>query len=120
MLFKNPVFFHKKPQVFQNPVLPKTSSFSKTTAFSKPRPFKNPVFFSKLRPFKTPSFFQKPQVFQNHGFFKNPGHFQTPRYKNSTFFKISVFLKFHSKVRPFSPNPGVFIKTHFSIKIHAV
>ena len=116
VLFKNPVFFQK------------TTGFSKTRFFQIHGFFKNPVHFQKTTIFKNPVHFQKTTIF------KNPVHFQILRYKiprfsklpcflNSRFlkipcfFKTSVFLKFHSKVRLFLSNPGVFIKSPFFNKI---
>ena len=101
MLFKNPVFFQKK-----------ATGFFKTTAFSKPRPFKNSTLFQKTQVFKTPSF-QKLHLFQKPQVFKNPVHFQIPRYKIPRFFQNFRVFKIPFQSPSFLSNPGVFIKTVF-------
>ena len=86
---------------------------------SKPRPFQKLYPFSKTPGFQNPVLSKTPLISENPGF-QNPVHFQIPRYKIPCFFKTSVFLKFHSKVRLFLSNPGVFIKAVFSTKLRVV
>ena len=104
----------KKNPGFQNPVLSKPRPF-KTPSFQKPRPFSKNPGFQKPRPFSKNPGFQKPRPFSKTPFIleKTVQKFQV--FKNSVFFQNFRVLKIpRSKVRPFLPKSGVFIKTRFS------